>query len=112
MKFNTKALALACAILWGVVMLGMGLSNLIWGGRSPIPPDNSVRLPRLPCHPHRCRGNCRNSLRSCGWAHRRCDLCLALQSLCQFCRLKVTTTGSPSRRQFERLAFAKERYRA
>ena len=31
MKFSTKALALACAILWGVVMLVMGLLNLIWG---------------------------------------------------------------------------------
>ena len=32
MKFNTNALALSCAILCGVVTLGMGLSNLIWGG--------------------------------------------------------------------------------
>jgi hypothetical protein len=30
-KFNTKALALASAILWGSVMLVMGLANLIWG---------------------------------------------------------------------------------
>lgn len=29
MKFNTKALALTSAILWGLVMLGMGLANLI-----------------------------------------------------------------------------------
>jgi hypothetical protein len=29
-KFNTKALALSSAILWGVAMLGMGLANLIW----------------------------------------------------------------------------------
>ncbi len=32
MKFNIKALALACAILWGLVMLVMGLANLIWSG--------------------------------------------------------------------------------
>ena len=32
MKFNIKALALACAILWGLVMLVMGLTNLVWGG--------------------------------------------------------------------------------
>ena len=32
MKFNIKALALACAILWGLVMLVMGLTNLIWSG--------------------------------------------------------------------------------
>ncbi len=31
MKFNIKALALAWAILWGLVMLVMGLANLIWG---------------------------------------------------------------------------------
>jgi len=31
MKLNTKALALASAILWGLAMLGMGLANLIWG---------------------------------------------------------------------------------
>ena len=31
MKFNTKALALASAILWGLAMLLMGLANLIWG---------------------------------------------------------------------------------
>jgi len=31
MKFNTKALALASAILWGLAMLVMGLANLIWG---------------------------------------------------------------------------------
>jgi hypothetical protein len=29
MKLNVKGLALASAILWGVVMLGMGLANLI-----------------------------------------------------------------------------------
>ena len=32
MKFDTKALALASAILWGFAMLGMGLANLIWDG--------------------------------------------------------------------------------
>jgi len=32
MKLNTKALALASAILWGFAMLSMGLANLIWGG--------------------------------------------------------------------------------
>ena len=32
MKFNIKALALACAILWGLVMLVMGLTNLVWSG--------------------------------------------------------------------------------
>ncbi len=31
MKLNTKALALASAILWGLAMLLMGLANLIWG---------------------------------------------------------------------------------
>jgi hypothetical protein len=31
MKFNTKALALASAILGGLAMLVMGLANLIWG---------------------------------------------------------------------------------
>jgi membrane protease YdiL (CAAX protease family) len=31
MKFNTKALALTSAILWGLAMLGMGLANLFWG---------------------------------------------------------------------------------
>ena len=31
MKFSTKALALACAILWGAVMLVVSLANLIWG---------------------------------------------------------------------------------
>jgi len=31
MKFNIKALGLASAILWGLVMLLMGLANLIWG---------------------------------------------------------------------------------
>ncbi|MFZ3263387.1 MAG: bacteriophage holin [Terriglobales bacterium] len=30
MKFNTKALALACAIVWGLAMLVTGLANLIW----------------------------------------------------------------------------------
>jgi membrane protease YdiL (CAAX protease family) len=30
MKFNTRALALTSAILWGLAMLGMGLANLIW----------------------------------------------------------------------------------
>lgn len=32
MKLNIKALALACAILWGVAVLLMGVANLIWGG--------------------------------------------------------------------------------
>jgi len=32
MKFNVKALALACAILWGAAILLVGLANLIWGG--------------------------------------------------------------------------------
>jgi hypothetical protein len=32
MKFNIKALALACAILWGGAVLMMGLANLIWSG--------------------------------------------------------------------------------
>jgi hypothetical protein len=31
MKFNTKALALSSAILWGLAMLVTGLANLIWG---------------------------------------------------------------------------------
>lgn len=31
MKINTKAVALASAILWGLAMLVMGLANLIWG---------------------------------------------------------------------------------
>ncbi len=31
MKLNTKALALASAILWGLAMLLMSLANLIWG---------------------------------------------------------------------------------
>ena len=31
MKFNIKALALACAILWGAAILLVGLANLIWG---------------------------------------------------------------------------------
>jgi len=31
MRFNMKALALACAILWGLAMLVMGIANLIWG---------------------------------------------------------------------------------
>lgn len=30
MKFNTKALALTSAILWGMAMLVTGLANLIW----------------------------------------------------------------------------------
>jgi membrane protease YdiL (CAAX protease family) len=30
MKFSVKGLALASGILWGVAMLGMGLTNLIW----------------------------------------------------------------------------------
>ncbi|MGA8836970.1 MAG: hypothetical protein WCF74_15450 [Candidatus Sulfotelmatobacter sp.] len=31
MKFNTKALALTSAILWGLAMLVMAVANLIWG---------------------------------------------------------------------------------
>ncbi len=31
MKFNTKALAVTSAILWGLAMLVMGVGNLIWG---------------------------------------------------------------------------------
>jgi hypothetical protein len=31
MKFNVKALALACAILWGSAILFVGLANLICG---------------------------------------------------------------------------------
>jgi TRAP-type mannitol/chloroaromatic compound transport system permease large subunit len=31
MKFSIKALALASAILWGLVMLLVSLGNLIWG---------------------------------------------------------------------------------
>lgn len=30
MTINTKGLAMASGILWGVAMLGMGLANLIW----------------------------------------------------------------------------------
>ena len=30
MKFSTRALAFACAILWGVAMLATGLANLFW----------------------------------------------------------------------------------
>jgi hypothetical protein len=32
MKFDVKALALACSILWGAAILLVGLANLIWGG--------------------------------------------------------------------------------
>lgn len=32
MKFNIKALALACAIFWGVSVLMVGVANLIWVG--------------------------------------------------------------------------------
>jgi hypothetical protein len=32
MKFNIKAMALACAILWGGAVLIVGLANLIWSG--------------------------------------------------------------------------------
>jgi hypothetical protein len=31
MKFNTKALALASAVVWGFVMLAVGVTNLIAG---------------------------------------------------------------------------------
>ncbi len=31
MKFSVKGLAMACGILWGVAMLGMGLANLTSG---------------------------------------------------------------------------------
>lgn len=30
MKFDIKALAITCAILWGAVVLVMGIANLIW----------------------------------------------------------------------------------
>ena len=32
MKFDIKALALACAIFWGGAILLVGLANLIWAG--------------------------------------------------------------------------------
>lgn len=32
MKFDVKALALACAILWGTAILSVSLANLIWVG--------------------------------------------------------------------------------
>jgi hypothetical protein len=32
MKFNVKALAIACAILWGGCVFLTGLANLIWSG--------------------------------------------------------------------------------
>jgi hypothetical protein len=32
MKFNVKALAIACAILWGGCVFLVGLANLIWSG--------------------------------------------------------------------------------
>jgi len=32
MKFSEKQLALACAILWGAVMLLVGLANVVWSG--------------------------------------------------------------------------------
>lgn len=32
MKFDEKGLALACAILWGAVMLFMGVANMVWSG--------------------------------------------------------------------------------
>ena len=32
MKFDLKALALTSAILWGAVVLLMGVANLIWSG--------------------------------------------------------------------------------
>ena len=32
MKFNIKALAVACAILWGGCVFLVGLANLIWSG--------------------------------------------------------------------------------
>ncbi|HXZ31032.1 MAG TPA: bacteriophage holin [Terriglobales bacterium] len=31
MRLNTKALAIACGILWGAVMFYVSLANLIWG---------------------------------------------------------------------------------
>ena len=52
MKFNTKALALASAILWGLVMLLVSLGNLIWGnyGQQFLQTMSSVypTAPRLP----------------------------------------------------------------
>jgi hypothetical protein len=32
MKFDAKGLGLACAILWGAVMLFMGVANMVWSG--------------------------------------------------------------------------------
>ena len=32
MKFNIKALAVACALFWGAVVLLVALANLIWSG--------------------------------------------------------------------------------
>ncbi len=32
MKFNETRLALTCGILWGAVMLLMGLANMVWSG--------------------------------------------------------------------------------
>jgi hypothetical protein len=32
MKLNTRALAIACAIFWGVMMLIMGVANVVWSG--------------------------------------------------------------------------------
>ena len=32
MKLNIKALALACAVLWGAAVLLVGVANLIWSG--------------------------------------------------------------------------------
>lgn len=32
MKFDIKALALACAIFWGGAILLVGLANLMWAG--------------------------------------------------------------------------------
>ena len=44
MKFNTKALAVTSAILWGLAMLVMGVANLIWGnyGRQFLQTMSSV----------------------------------------------------------------------
>lgn len=46
MKFNSKALALASAILWGLAMLVTGLANLIWGnyGQQLLQTMSSVYL--------------------------------------------------------------------
>jgi hypothetical protein len=79
MKFSIRGLALACAILWGVTMLGMGLANLIWSGygqqflqtmASVYPGYHALAA---------LRGRRRDSLRIRGRAYRRSGFRLALQ---------------------------------